>query len=96
MRVNVSALIWSRAFDAEAFRRSAGTGKTIGVYKPTDVIFSQGDASDSVPYIQEGTVKLSVLSHAGKEAVVAMLGRGEFLVSGRWRAIPFAWRSRPP
>jgi len=66
------------AFDAEAFLRSAGAGKTIVTYQPTDVIFSQGDASDSVLYIQEGAVRLSVLSHSGKEAVVAMLGRGDF------------------
>ena len=66
------------AFDADAFLRSAGAGKTIVTYQPTDVIFSQGDASDSVMYIQEGAVKLSVLSPGGKEAVVAMLGPGDF------------------
>jgi CRP/FNR family cyclic AMP-dependent transcriptional regulator len=66
-------------FDADAFLRSAGVGKTIATYQPTDVIFSQGDRSDSVLYIQEGAVKLSVLSRGGKEAVVAMLGPGDFL-----------------
>jgi CRP/FNR family cyclic AMP-dependent transcriptional regulator len=66
------------AFDADAFLRSAGAGKTIVTYQCTDVIFSQGDASDSVLYIQKGAVKLSVLSHGGKEAVVAMLGPGDF------------------
>jgi CRP/FNR family cyclic AMP-dependent transcriptional regulator len=66
------------AFDAEAFLRSAGAGRTVVTYQPTEVIFSQGDASDSVLYIQEGAVKLSVLSHSGKEAVVAMLGPGDF------------------
>jgi len=66
------------AFDAEAFLRSAGAGKTIVTYQPTDIIFSQGDACDSVMYIQEGAVKLSVLSHGGKEAVVGMLGPGDF------------------
>ena len=65
-------------FDAEAFLRSAGAGKTIATYQPADVIFSQGDASDTVMYIQEGAVKLSVLSPGGKEAVVAMLGPGDF------------------
>ena len=65
-------------FDAEAFLRSAGAGKTIATYQPADVIFSQGDASDTVMYIQEGAVKLSVLSRGGKEAVVAMLGPGDF------------------
>jgi CRP-like cAMP-binding protein len=66
------------AFDAEAFLRSAGAGKTIVTYQPTDIIFSQGDASDSVLYIQTGAVKLSVLSSGGKEAVVGMLGPGDF------------------
>jgi CRP/FNR family cyclic AMP-dependent transcriptional regulator len=65
-------------FDVEAFLRSAGAGKTIATYRPTDVIFAQGDTSDTVLYIQEGAVKLSVLSRGGKEAVVAMLGRGDF------------------
>jgi CRP/FNR family transcriptional regulator, cyclic AMP receptor protein len=66
------------SFDADVFLRSAGVGKATLTYQPTDVIFSQGDASDSVLYIQEGAVKLSVQSHGGKEAVVAMLGPGDF------------------
>jgi CRP-like cAMP-binding protein len=66
------------AFDADAFLRSAGAGKTMVTCAPADVIFSQGDAADSVLYIQKGTVKLVVLSPAGKEAVVAMLGPGDF------------------
>jgi CRP/FNR family cyclic AMP-dependent transcriptional regulator len=66
------------AFDAEAFLRSAGAGKNIVTYRAADVIFSQGDVSDSVLYVQQGAVKLSVLSHGGKEAVVAMLGPGDF------------------
>jgi CRP-like cAMP-binding protein len=70
------------AYDADAFLRSAGAGKTVVTYQPTDVIFSQGSASDSVLYIQKGTVKLSVQSHGGKEAVVAMLGPGDFLGEG--------------
>jgi CRP/FNR family transcriptional regulator, cyclic AMP receptor protein len=67
-----------RAFDVEAFLRSAGAGKTIAQYQPTDIIFSQGDPSDNVLYIQGGSVKLSVLSRGGKEAVVALLGPGDF------------------
>ncbi len=66
------------AFDVDAFLRSAGAGKSIVTYQPTGVIFSQGDVSDSVLYIQKGTVKLSVLSHSGKEAIVGMLGPGDF------------------
>jgi CRP/FNR family cyclic AMP-dependent transcriptional regulator len=67
------------AFDAEAFLRSAGAWKTIETYQPNDVIFSQGDAADSILYIQKGSVRLSVLSHSGKEAVVAMLRAGDFV-----------------
>jgi CRP/FNR family cyclic AMP-dependent transcriptional regulator len=67
-----------RAFDADAFFGLAGAGKTIVTYQPGDVIFSQGDAADSVLYIQKGAVKLLVLSRGGKEAVVAILGLGDF------------------
>jgi CRP/FNR family transcriptional regulator, cyclic AMP receptor protein len=65
-------------FDADAFLRSGGAGKTIMTYRRAEVIFSQGDASDSVLYIQKGAVKLSVLSPGGREAVMAMLGPGDF------------------
>jgi CRP-like cAMP-binding protein len=46
------------------------------------VIFAQGDPCDTVMYIQKGAVRLSVLSHSGKEAIVAMLGPGDFLGEG--------------
>ena len=46
------------------------------------VVFSQGDPSDTVMYIQKGAVRLSVLSHAGKEAIVGVLGPGDFLGEG--------------
>ena len=67
-----------RAFDVDAFLRSAGAGKTIVTYRAADVIFSQGDMSISVLYIQKGTVKLTVRSRDGKEAIVGMLGQGDF------------------
>jgi CRP/FNR family cyclic AMP-dependent transcriptional regulator len=67
-----------RAFEPDAFLRSAGAGTTIVAYRRGEVIFSQGDASDSVRYIQKGAVKLSVLSQGGKEAVVGILGPGDF------------------
>ena len=66
------------AFDVEGFLRSAAVGTTVATYRPMDIIFSQGDASDSVLYVQKGTVKLSVLSRGGKEGVVAMLEPGAF------------------
>ncbi len=66
------------AFDVEGFLRSAGAGTTVVAYQPRDVIFSQGDASDSVMYLQKGAVKLSVVSRNGQEAVVAMFETGAF------------------
>jgi CRP/FNR family cyclic AMP-dependent transcriptional regulator len=67
-----------RAFNVDAFLRSIGAGKTAAIFPPNHVIFSQGDAADTVLYIQQGAVKLSVLSHGGKEAVVGMLGSRDF------------------
>ena len=69
-------------FDAQAFLDSAGVLRTIVRYVPGDVIFRQGDACTHVMYIQSGNVKLSVLSKAGREAVVAMLGPGDFFGEG--------------
>jgi CRP/FNR family cyclic AMP-dependent transcriptional regulator len=51
-------------------------------YAPAATIFAQGDVATSVMYIEEGTVRLSVLSHAGKEAVIAVLERGHFIGEG--------------
>ena len=70
------------SFNAQAFLDSAGLAKKVVKYSPGTVIFKQGDACDHVLYIREGNVKLSVLSKAGKEAVVAMLGAGEFFGEG--------------
>jgi CRP-like cAMP-binding protein len=69
-------------FDAEAFLNSAGVAKTIVHYARGAAIFTQGDASRHVMYIQTGGVKLSVLSKTGREAVVAMLGPGDFFGEG--------------
>ena len=69
-------------FNAQTFLASAGVAKRINSYASSEVIFSQGDPCGSVMYIQNGGVKLSVLSRAGKEAVVAMLGPGDFFGEG--------------
>ena len=69
-------------FNAQAFLDSAGLAKTIVQYGRDEVIFTQGDASEHVLYVQSGGVKLSVLSKTGKEAVVAMLGPGDFFGEG--------------
>jgi CRP/FNR family cyclic AMP-dependent transcriptional regulator len=70
------------AFDAQGFLDSAGIARTIVKYGRNETIFSQGDASEAVMYIQTGGVKLSVLSKTGREAVVAMLGPGDFFGEG--------------
>jgi CRP/FNR family transcriptional regulator, cyclic AMP receptor protein len=68
-----------RKFDARAFLESAGLGKRTVAYNRQDVVFSQGDPSDTVMYVRTGAIRLSVLSHVGKEAIVATLGPGHFL-----------------
>jgi CRP-like cAMP-binding protein len=70
------------AFNVQAFLDSAGVARSIVDFERKKTIFSQGDASNSVMYIQKGGVKLSVVSKAGKEAVVAILGQGDFLGEG--------------
>jgi CRP/FNR family transcriptional regulator, cyclic AMP receptor protein len=70
------------SFNAQAFLDSAGLSKRIVEYGRAEAIFSQGDRCESVMYIQRGGVKLSVLSKTGREAVVAMLGPGDFFGEG--------------
>jgi CRP-like cAMP-binding protein len=69
-------------FNAQAFLDSSGIAKTIVEYGRGESIFTQGDACESVLYIQTGGVKLSVLSKTGREAVVATLGPGDFFGEG--------------
>ena len=69
-------------FDAQAFLDSAGVARKIVEFKRKETIFSQGEACGSVMYIQRGGVKLSVVSKTGKEAVVAILGPGDFVGEG--------------
>ena len=77
-----------RTFDVEAFLDSSGMSRKVVEFRPRDVVFAQGDPADSVMYIQQGSVKISVLSEAGKEAVIAMLGPGEFFGEGALAAQP--------
>jgi CRP/FNR family cyclic AMP-dependent transcriptional regulator len=70
------------AFNVQTFLESAGLARKIVKFEPDEVIFTQGDPCDHVFYIQKGDVKLSVLSKAGREAVVAMLRAGEFFGEG--------------
>jgi len=72
----------SPAFDAKNFLETPGAGRRVVSYPKGKIVFSQGQPSDTVMYIQKGGVKISVLSRTGKEAVVAMLGTGDFFGEG--------------
>ena len=69
-------------FDLETYLEAAGPASRVLRYARSQVIFSQGDSGHVVKYIQKGAVKLSVLSRIGKEAVVAILGPGDFFGEG--------------
>jgi CRP/FNR family cyclic AMP-dependent transcriptional regulator len=69
-------------FDAKVFIAKVGAGKTILEFYKNQHVFEQGDVADTVFYIQKGKVKLTVLSEQGKEAVVAILGPGQFFGEG--------------
>src|SRR5258708_6449306 len=68
--------------DPRAFLARAGTGKTIERYAKNQKIFSQGEVADTLFFIQEGKVKLTVLSELGKEAVVGIFAEGQFFGEG--------------
>ena len=71
-----------RVFDTAAFLKSTGATRRVATYPKGQIVFSQGQPSDAVMYIQKGGIKISVLSRTGKEAVVAMLGPGDFFGEG--------------
>ena len=71
-----------KAFDPQIFLAKANGGRSIASYSRNESIFSQGDAADSIFYIQDGKVKLTVVSRQGKEAVVAILGPTDFFGEG--------------
>jgi CRP-like cAMP-binding protein len=65
-------------FDPQTFLKQVDSGKTTLTCPKNRILFSQGDASDTVFYIQMGQVKLTVISSQGKEAIVALLEPGAF------------------
>jgi CRP/FNR family cyclic AMP-dependent transcriptional regulator len=69
-------------FDPKAFLAKVGLGKTMLIFERSQHVFKQGDAADAVFYIQKGSVKLTVLSEQGKEAVVGILEPGQFFGEG--------------
>ena len=70
------------AFDAQLFLESVGASRRVAEFEKDQPIFSQGDAADSVMYVQKGSVKLTVVSESGKEAIVAIFGSGDFFGEG--------------
>jgi CRP-like cAMP-binding protein len=75
-------------FDPKLFLAKVGDGRTIAQYREKQVVFAQSDPADAVFYIQKGKMKLAVVSDAGKEAVIAILGAGDFLGEGCLAAQP--------
>ena len=70
------------AFNAQVFLDSAGVSRKIVEFQIKTTIFAQGNSAKTVMYVQKGSVKLSVVNAIGKEAVVAVLGPGDFLGEG--------------
>ena len=65
-----------------AFLARVGRGRSVAKFRPGNRVFAQGDAANAVFYIQEGRVKLTVVSRQGKEAIIAILGAGDFFGEG--------------
>jgi CRP/FNR family cyclic AMP-dependent transcriptional regulator len=76
------ALLKVPSFDVKRFLDSAGLGRKIGEFRKKETVFSQGDPAKTVMYIQEGGVRLTVVNESGREAVVAVLGPGDFFGEG--------------
>jgi CRP-like cAMP-binding protein len=72
------------AFDPKVFLglTKVGEGRTTGSYERNETVFAQGDPANAIFYLQKGRVKLTVVSHQGREAVVAILGAGDFFGEG--------------
>ena len=69
-------------FNVETFLTTVNGGRSLSSYRKNQKVFKQGDPADSVFYIREGRVKVSVISERGKEAVVAIHGKGDFFGEG--------------
>jgi CRP/FNR family transcriptional regulator, cyclic AMP receptor protein len=72
----------AKPFDAGQYLTTSGVKKTLVTYRKTQTIFSQGEKCNSVFYIKSGGVKIAVTSSTGKEAVIALLGPGDFFGEG--------------
>jgi CRP/FNR family cyclic AMP-dependent transcriptional regulator len=81
-RLPQKAISKKHAFDVKLFLDSAGLGKVVRKFGGKETIFAQGGPAREVMYIQEGAVKLTVVNESGKEAVLAILGPGDFFGEG--------------
>jgi CRP-like cAMP-binding protein len=72
----------SPTFDAAVFLQSTGLGRTVATFPRKEIVFAQGDPAMRIFYIQDGGVRLTVVNAGGKEAVVAILGPGDFVGEG--------------
>jgi CRP-like cAMP-binding protein len=77
------------AFDLKKFLATIGDGRTVAAFPRKQTIFAQGDSADAVFYIQEGKVRLSVVSKIGKEATLGILSEGDFFGEGGLAGQPF-------
>jgi CRP/FNR family transcriptional regulator, cyclic AMP receptor protein len=69
-------------FNPQLYLESAGASRRVAEFGKKQAVFTQGDAADSVMYVQKGSVKLTVVNESGKEAVVAIFGSGDFFGEG--------------
>jgi CRP/FNR family cyclic AMP-dependent transcriptional regulator len=69
-------------FNPQVYLESTGAARRVAEFRKKQAIFSQGEAAESVMYIQKGSVKLTVVNENGKEAVIAIFGSGDFLGEG--------------
>ena len=74
--------VTNEVFNPQEYLSKGGFGKTLLQARKNEGIFSQGEPGDTVFYIQKGKVKLTVVSPAGKEATIAILGAGHFIGEG--------------
>jgi CRP-like cAMP-binding protein len=82
------AVLNNHTFDTATFLTKSGLGRRIVQLAPKETFYSQGDPADSVFYLQQGRVRVTVVSEIGKEATITLVGEGEFVGEGALAAIP--------
>jgi hypothetical protein len=81
-------------FDPQVYLESVGVSRQVGEFRKKQTIFTQGDAADTVMYVQKGSVKFTVVNESGKEAVVAIFGSGISSEKEPSPATRFGWVQR--